>query len=98
MRYRIGKFLDASTDQIPGKDLDILTAHQEVPDEEHRDLTLMRIIPHRYGWWINVQHGDADLDDAIACIKTAGLSPKFLALFKVAAENKCDWINLDRDA
>lgn len=98
MNYRIGKFLDASTGELDATDLDILLSQEDL-DTDERSPDLPRIVPHRFGWWINVQHNDAEqLRHDTIRIADSGFSPQFLALFTTAAANECDWINLDRDA
>ncbi len=97
---RIGKFLDVSTGALDPKDLEILADRQEGPEEEDRSLLLRpRVIPHRFGWWVNVQHDDPeDFMEEIESINANELSDKFLNIFRYAAACKCDWINFDRDA
>lgn len=95
---RVGKFLDASTDHLTEDDLMILEQHQEEHGDVDRDVTLPRIIPHRYGWWINVQWQDTE-----QCVKDRAafkerMSLGFRKLFTRAVDEECDWINLDRDA
>jgi hypothetical protein len=102
MDYRIGKFLDTSTETITEEDMKILETHQETPTDiaDGRGTRLhVRVIPHTYGWWINVQHGDDDcLQEALASISDNGFSEQFKQLFQAAVDNACDWINIDRDA
>lgn len=102
MDYRIGKFLDANTDTITEGDMEILVVNAEDPSDiaEGRSTALRaRVIPHTYGWLINVQHDDEEsLQEALKSITDNGLSDQFQQLFHAAASNACDWINLDRDA
>lgn len=93
--HRIGKFLEACTDQVTEPDLELLERLEEVL----LGISAPRVIPHQYGWFIDVQHDDPDnLKESLQSITDCGLSAEFLALYQIAASNGCDWINLDKDA
>ena len=84
------KFLDASTGYITDEDrLKLLDDPTAFPT---------RVIPHEFGWWINVPSIEyLEEDDKLHQIKQCGYSDLFVNLIKFAAKHDCWCINLDCD-
>jgi len=80
----IHNYLDLSTCHITEKDSQILTENKDLP---------FRVIPHEYGYWINVQSAVT-----MGVCKKHNLSSDFFKLIFIAFIKNCDWINLDRDS
>jgi hypothetical protein len=57
----------------------------------------IRVVPHEYGWWINVPTDKDDFDDAVKKLTEAGMTKAFIKLISTARDAGCYWINLDRD-
>ena len=87
----VEKFLDASTGHITYEDsLKLLDGHEDFPS---------RVIPHEFGWWINVPYlSEWGENMIIQKLTEQGYSGGMLNLLKYASENSCWWINLDCDA
>ena len=86
----VEKFLDAGTFYITYEDsVKLLDDPVGFPT---------RVIPHDYGWWINVPRIEClEEDGDLQQMKHDGYSDAFIRLMKMAAEHNCWWINLDSD-
>ena len=88
------------------KYMDLSTAHYTSEDQEwlqrytSNNVTLpMRVIPHEYGYWINVSEDLIDkFEEHIAKLEAVNFSTAFIRVYQYAHENNCRWINFDRDA
>lgn len=84
----VEKFLDAGTTHILARDSDLLYLDPR--------LFPARVIPHDYGWWINVPE-EKILEEYIPLMFDAGFSLAFVKLMRQACNLGCWWINLDID-
>ncbi len=82
----IGKYLDASTAHLPAAERDLLTAGL--------DVSCPRVVPHEYGWWVNVPCVPSDIKQ----LANEHDCPALVAALKAARALDCDWINFDCDA
>lgn len=84
------------------KYLDLSTAHITRLDSQllNREKQPARVIPHDYGWWINVQWEESASShvERIQAFTNFGYSESFLNVYRLARQLKCNWINLDQDA
>lgn len=86
----VEKYLDVSTGHITYKDSQILIA-------QHRNFPT-RVIPHQYGWWINIPEMKIWEENQVAAkMQTQEYSKDFTNLLLFALENECWWLNLDCD-
>ncbi len=88
------KYLDLGTDAMTLTDSKLLAQHSEEADDS--DPNCPRVIPHAYGWWVNVQQ-DEDDDSPVTVLEGLGFSPSFVRAFKHAQKLECNWINFDQD-
>lgn len=85
----VENFLDASTGHITYKDsIKLLEDPEGFPS---------RVIPHDYGWWINIHEEKLLDDEIIKPMREDGYSEGFISLIKKASDHDCWWINLDCD-
>ena len=86
----IEKFLDASTGHMTYEDsLKLLDDPIAFP---------CPVIPHDYGWWINVPGVKLWREEPIADqIREQGYSEDFISMLVFARDNCCWWVNLDCD-
>jgi hypothetical protein len=85
----VEKFLDAATAYITYEDsVKLLDDPVAFPS---------RVIPHEFGWWINVPEVKLLEEDLIQPMKCADYSVRFINMIKMASKNGCWWINLDCD-
>lgn len=94
----VQKFLDASTRHITQQDNTLLLGLRGDTSTLDGSLFPIRVIPHTYGWWVNVTSEPGELDEYIRELTAAGMSEAFCTLLRYARERECWWINLDRDA
>jgi hypothetical protein len=78
----VKRYLDVSTGNLPADEFVALKGHEKVIYREHP-----------YGAWVWVPSDDGDDTHDV----TAEL-PALAALFVIARENNCSWINFDQDA
>lgn len=84
----VEKFLDASTGYITYEDsLKLLEDPESFPT---------RVIPHEYGWWINVSL-ENEFEEKVLLMLDYGYSEPFANLMRLAHKHSCCWINLDCD-
>ena len=84
----VENFLDANMEYITYEDsLKLLEDPESFPT---------RVIPHEYGWWINVSL-DHDFEERMILMLDYGYSQSFVNLMRLANKHKCWWINLDCD-
>lgn len=86
----VQRFLDASTGYITYEDsLALSRGPASFPT---------RVIPHEYGWWINVPCLEfLEEEGKFQELKKDGFSDAFICLIKLASKSGCWWINLDCD-
>jgi hypothetical protein len=86
----VEKFLDASTGHITYEDsLKLLEDPVSFP---------CRVIPHVFGWWINVPEMKLWVEEPMAdWIREQGYSEGIISMLIFARDNNCWWVNLDRD-
>lgn len=84
MNPAVMQYLDASTAHLPQHERDGLQSGELL------DNKTPRVIPHEYGWWVNVPD-EIDEDDFER-------APALLAVVRFARRHNCNWINFDVDA
>lgn len=85
----VENFLDAGTCHITYEDsLLLLNDPEGFPS---------RVIPHEYGWWINVLLENTFEEEKIRVMLENGYSESFANLMRLAHKHNCCWINLDSD-
>ena len=92
----VAKFLDASTGYMTKND-SLLLANIEKLQAIKAYRSRPRVIPHEYGWWVNVQQEGDVYVDHIAALVDAGFSASFLKVMHHARKHGCWWINFDQD-
>lgn len=87
----IEKFLDASTGHI--------TAGDKILLEEDFDSFPTRVIPHEFGWWVNVpvKEDYDEEENPFIEMRAQGYSDAFINFINLAADSGCWWINFDAD-
>ena len=89
------KVMDVSTGNLPLSDRVLLGKFNE---KNALIEAPVRVVDHSYGYFVNVQDEPDELPEELEVIKRARLSEHFIAIYKLAIENKCIWINFDVDA
>ena len=86
----IEMYLDASTGHITYEDsLKLLDDPTSLP---------CRVIPHEFGWWINVPEKKLWIEELIADeIREQGYSEGLISMLIFARDNCCCWVNVDSD-
>jgi hypothetical protein len=86
----VEKFLDVSTGHITHEDSQYLSiGYDNFP---------ARVIPHEYGWWINVPEKKLWEEESKAdCMRKQGYSEGLISVLMFARNNDCWWVNLDCD-
>jgi hypothetical protein len=81
----IHTYFEFSTGHMTRKDDAILAGMDQNP---------FRVVPHHYGYWINL---DMDENDCVEAVEVYGLSEDLIALLKHAKNKGCNWAYFDRD-
>lgn len=91
MNPAVKQYLDASTGHLPEGERRMLADEAEAieADSLTRSGGMPRVIAHRWGWWVNVQHDDPDRPKDM---------PALCAVLDFARKHECWWINFDADA
>lgn len=85
------KLLDLSTGHLRSEDANKLTKILSSNQPS-------RVIPHEYGWWVNVVQEDTDtLRDVTDEFASLGYSKEFVFIYNHAFTHNCAWINFDQD-
>ena len=87
----VEKFLDATTGHITYED------NRKLLDDPIS--FPCRVIPHEYGWWINVPEKKLwiEEDPRADRIRDQGYSEGLISMLIFARDNCCRWVNLDCD-
>lgn len=89
----INQFLDLSTKYMTREDSKKLA----VAEIEGVEFSKPRVIPHEYGWFVNVQPDQEIFDEHVESLKKLGFSAAFIDVLTFARKHECWWINFDQD-
>jgi hypothetical protein len=91
------KYLDVSTGHLSDWEQENLPSIET--SKAYEDAFSIRVIPHEFGWWVNVPSTEEELEEAIKSLLTGGGRFGNVALMlKYAFKKECFWINFDSDA
>ena len=88
----IKNYLDVSTSHVTEEDAKILDSLHDSGEDP------TRVIPKRFGWWVNVPDDDEWIERSTEGWKDRGMSDAFIGLLNYARTKGCSWVNLDSDA
>lgn len=90
MNPAVHQFLDASSTHLPEAERELLEERGGAGEG------WPRVVPHEYGWWVNVQADEDYADETHAGLVDE--APALVAALKFAQTPECWWINFDSDA